>query len=125
MKAALATGPVGIAINADTSNFQYYSGGIFSCSPSVCSNDSSALDHAVLLVGYGTEDSTEYFILKNSWGTSWGESGYMRIINDGTGNGESGMFIVPVIALATGAQAAMTTLAGFSTLIAGAFLMIY
>lgn len=123
MKAALATGPVGIAINGGTYIFKLYSGGIFSCSPSVCSTAASALDHAVLLVGYGTEDSTEYFILKNSWGTSWGESGYMRIVNEGTGNGESGMFISPVIALST--DAAMTTLAGFSTLIAGALLMAY
>ena len=51
------------------------------------------MNHAVLLVGYGTsDDGTEYFLLKNSWTTMWGENGYMRIANLGSGYGTSGMF---------------------------------
>lgn len=37
------------------------------------------LDHAVVAVGYGTEDGTEYYIVRNSWSKTWGESGYLRI----------------------------------------------
>ena len=55
-------------------DFLFYSGRIFS---GYC----GAINHAVLVAGYGTtEDGIEYWILKNSWGKDWGEDGYMRII---------------------------------------------
>ena len=61
------------------------------------------MNYFVLLVGYGTDTTTgqEYFILKNSQGTSWGYEGYMLIENTGTGNGQSGMFLSPGIAYST------------------------
>jgi len=72
MKAALALGPVSVAVEADKSAWQFYSGGIMS-SESCGTN----LDHGVLAVGF---DSTSgYFKVKNSWGTSWGEAGYIRL----------------------------------------------
>ena len=82
----------------------------------MCGTNSSDLDHAVLLVGYGTEDNTEYFILKNQWGVTWGEQGYMKIINEGTGNGESGMFLQPVIPLSKHSSAG-NLIAGFASII--------
>jgi len=73
---AVALGPVSVAIEADQSCFQFYSGGILS-DPSCGTN----LDHGVLAVGYGTDSTnTNYWKVKNSWGKSWGEKGYVRMI---------------------------------------------
>jgi len=70
----VANGPVTIGINANP--MQDYTGGIDN--PSSCS--ALNLNHAVLIVGYGTEGGVDYWLIKNSWGTSWGESGYYRIV---------------------------------------------
>merc|ERR1712151_518353 len=78
MKAALANGPVSIAIEADKSVFQSYRRGVITSR--MCG---TKLDHGVLAVGYGTEDGEEYFLVKNSWGASWGMEGYVKI---GTAN---------------------------------------
>jgi len=74
---ALKLGPVSVAIQADRSCFQFYSGGILddkSCG--------TQLNHGVTLVGAGidTATGTPYYIVKNSWGTSWGEGGYIRMV---------------------------------------------
>merc|ERR1712070_1334575 len=73
LKSALQTGPVSVAIEADQMAFQLYSGGVLS---SGCGTN---LDHGVLAVGYGSG----YFKVKNSWGSSWGESGYLQISDSG------------------------------------------
>jgi hypothetical protein len=68
-------GPVSVAVFAD-SNFQAYSGGIFD------HESSGSRNHAVVLVGYKDDSSVKnggYWILRNSWGSGWGENGYMRI----------------------------------------------
>ena len=76
---------------------QYDPTTIFECQAETCGNTKDSLNHAVVLVGYGIENGREYFILKNSWGEAWGAKGYMRIFNDGTGNGQLGLFLSPVI----------------------------
>jgi C1A family cysteine protease len=74
LKAALAKQPVAVAISADTRVFQSYTSGVITSSSCYTS-----LDHGVLAVGYGTENGIEYYLVKNSWGESWGENGYVKI----------------------------------------------
>lgn len=81
MKSALEQQPLSISIEADQSVFQSYSSGIITST--ACG---TSLDHAVLAVGWGTENGTEFWYVKNSWGTSWGEDGYVKLaIVDGDG----------------------------------------
>jgi C1A family cysteine protease len=86
LKTQLATQPVSIAIQADQSVFQVYQSGVFSSSE--CG---TALDHAVTLVGYGTESGEDYYLMRNSWGSSWGEAGYMKMAMIGDGPGICGL----------------------------------
>merc|ERR1711892_1643186 len=78
LKTAIATqGPCSVAIDASHESFQFYSKGVYrdqECSP-------ENLDHGVLAVGYGVEEETgeAYWLIKNSWGTSWGHQGYVKM----------------------------------------------
>nr|XP_043620364.1 zingipain-2-like [Erigeron canadensis] len=83
---AVTQQPVSIAIDARGSYFQLYNGGVFS---GRCGTD---LDHAITAVGYGTTmDGTDYWLMKNSWGESWGENGYIRIQRDAAEEGLCGI----------------------------------
>uniref|UniRef100_A0A8C8HFR9 Peptidase C1A papain C-terminal domain-containing protein n=1 Tax=Oncorhynchus tshawytscha TaxID=74940 RepID=A0A8C8HFR9_ONCTS len=77
---AVATiGPITIAVDADHPSFMFYSSGIYeepSCNP-------NNLSHAVLLVGYGSEEGQDYWIIKTAWRCVW-EGGYMRMIRNGS-----------------------------------------
>jgi len=81
LKAAVAQQPVAIAIEADTFYFQSYSSGILTSS-----SCGTTLDHGVLIVGYGTENEQDYWEVKNSWGTTWGDKGYVKIARSSSTN---------------------------------------
>jgi cathepsin L len=81
MKTALAGRPLAVSIEADKAVFQNYAGGIFNSS--LCG---TTLDHAVIVVGWGVSGTTEYWTVRNSWGSTWGEKGYIRMaITSGAG----------------------------------------
>ncbi|PNF20196.1 Cathepsin L [Cryptotermes secundus] len=78
LKEAVATiGPVSVAIDASHESFRFYRRGVY-YEPEC---NSTALDHGVLVVGYGTDQTTgdDYWLVKNSWGTSWGDEGYVKM----------------------------------------------
>jgi hypothetical protein len=82
---AVAAGPVSVAIEADQRAFQSYSGGILSAA---CG---TKLDHGVLAVGYGDD----YWIVKNSWGATWGMKGYIQLKRGVGKSGECGIAAQP------------------------------
>ncbi|XP_071693085.1 cysteine proteinase COT44-like [Rutidosis leptorrhynchoides] len=86
MKAA-AHQPVSVGIEASGRAFQLYSSGVFTGS---CGTE---LDHGVVVVGYGSEHGKDYWIVRNSWGTNWGEDGYFRMERNvvGTPAGKCGI----------------------------------
>ena len=81
LKAAVTQQPVAIAIEADTRYFQSYASGILT-SPSC----GTSLDHGVLIVGYGESNGQKYWLVKNSWGTTWGDAGYVKIARSDSTN---------------------------------------
>lgn len=84
MMAALSKQPVSIAIEADQKEFQLYKSGVFT------GNCGTKLDHGVLLVGYGFFDGVDYWKVKNSWSTSWGDNGYILLGKGPDYNGGDG-----------------------------------
>lgn len=79
LQAALNKGPVSVAVEADQFVFQGYQSGV------ITSGCGQQLDHGVLAVGYGQLDGQDFFLVKNSWGASWGDQGYLRIAPDQCG----------------------------------------
>jgi C1A family cysteine protease len=90
--AAVANGPVGISVAAGNDYFRYYQSGVLT-NPAC----GTALDHAIAIVGYGTDASlgVDYWIVRNSWGAGWGEEGYIRL-GRVEGDGVCGCQIRPV-----------------------------
>merc|ERR1712046_65795 len=87
LEAAVSGQPVSVAIEADTRVFQMYTGGVLD--DAACGQK---LDHAVLAVGYGVDGDKKYWKVKNSWSSSWGEEGYIRLARGiESGFGECGI----------------------------------
>lgn len=86
LKKTVATfGPVSVLIDATQQSFFHYSSGVYK--EEACQSDPRHLDHAVLVVGYGTDkEAGDYWIVKNSWGAGWGEKGYIRMSRNNKNN---------------------------------------
>lgn len=81
LKASIVKGPTSVAVEADKPVFHQYTSGVITGS-----SCGTAMDHAILAVGYGSDNGQDYYIVKNSWTAQWGEQGYVRIgIEDGAG----------------------------------------
>ncbi|DAZ96774.1 TPA: hypothetical protein N0F65_005772 [Lagenidium giganteum] len=90
LKAAVAQQPVSVAIEADQPEFQFYKSGVFA------KKCGTQLDHGVLVVGYGTDNGNKFWKVKNSWGDSWGEKGYIRLAREtGEPAGKCGVAMYP------------------------------
>lgn len=85
---AVTRGPVTANIDASGDGFRHYAGGVYDADD--CLSDGQEVNHAVVVVGFGEDESEgKYWILRNTWGTMWGENGYMRIAR-GSGVGVNG-----------------------------------
>lgn len=96
LQSAIATiGPIAIALDVSHNSFYLYKTGVYyepNCS-------STNLQHAVLVVGYGTDKTgADYYIIKNSWGTRWGYNGYMKIARNRNNHcGVASMAVYPLV----------------------------
>jgi cathepsin L len=89
-------GPVAVAIDAAHEHFEYYSSGVY-YNPK-CKSDLNDLDHEVLVVGYGTENGQDYWIVKNSWSTHWGDQGFIKMArNRGNNCGIATQATYPIV----------------------------
>ncbi|KAL6538674.1 hypothetical protein OROGR_012662 [Orobanche gracilis] len=76
LQIAVANQPVAVSMNAHGVDFQHYSSGVFG------GQCETTLTHTATVVGYGEDDGIKYWLVKNSWGTDWGEKGYIRMQRD-------------------------------------------
>lgn len=91
LEAVATVGPVSVAM--DASYLSLYESGIYDSK--YCS--AYSLNHGVLVVGYGTENGRDYWIVKNSWGTSWGEKGFFRLLRGTNQCGVAQDDVYPII----------------------------
>eukprot|EP01027_Heterolobosea_sp_BB2_P007580 GEZU01011269.1.p1 GENE.GEZU01011269.1~~GEZU01011269.1.p1 ORF type:complete len:457 (+),score=176.32 GEZU01011269.1:140-1510(+) len=101
MEAVATVGPISISIDASHPSFRFVGEGVYY--EPACQNNPSDLDHAVLVVGYGTTTGSDgqpadYWIVKNSWSTYWGQDGYVLMArNAGNNCGIASGAIYPVL----------------------------
>ncbi|XP_054166525.1 procathepsin L-like [Oppia nitens] len=75
LSAVANVGPISVAIDASSFEFQLYKSGVYY--DTECGNQQENLDHGVTAVGYGVQDGKDYWLVKNSWDTTWGQKGYI------------------------------------------------
>uniref|UniRef100_A0A6C0IU36 Peptidase C1A papain C-terminal domain-containing protein n=1 Tax=viral metagenome TaxID=1070528 RepID=A0A6C0IU36_9ZZZZ len=92
LKGAVSKQPIAIALSADTKSFQLYKSGVLTATDCYTS-----LNHGVLISAYGEENGLKYWLVKNSWGTTWGDEGYIKILRSESTNdaGICGIAMMP------------------------------
>ncbi|XP_058765725.1 cysteine proteinase mucunain-like [Vicia villosa] len=107
LKKAMAHQPVTVAFEASGRALQLYQSGVFS------GNCGTSLDHGVVVVGYGSENGIDYWLVRNSWGTNWGENGYFKIERNYRYNrgGKCGIAMFPAYPVKHAQNSAITKLA--------------
>jgi len=73
LRAVYEKGPVAVSVSAST--WSFYAAGVFDTCP-----EDAVIDHAVTLIGFGEQDGAKYWLVQNSWGSSWGENGRIRVL---------------------------------------------
>ncbi|CAH0489382.1 unnamed protein product [Peronospora farinosa] len=119
LRLALEKQPIAVAITSN-GNFDEYAGGFYNCPNNGVMASKNDLNHALLLVGYGTDSvHGDYWILKNSYGSLWGDDGYIKLVADTKIN--CGLNIFPVIPIGAkaGAQARTTIDSGGEKIFVG------
>jgi len=81
---AVAIGPVAVAIDASVPSFRYYTSGVYY--EPACGNTLDDLDHEVLAVGYGNYNGQDFWLVKNSWSTHWGDEGFVMMARNKDNN---------------------------------------
>jgi cathepsin L len=110
LKMALQKQPIAVAINS-ADPFKDYKGDFYACPNDGVLKSKDEVNHALVLVGYGTDPKVgDYWILKNSYGGSWGASGFLKLIADKKLN--CGLNIFPVIPTGASTSAAVVTVDG-------------
>jgi C1A family cysteine protease len=107
LREALASrGPVAVSMDASQDSFTFYSSGVYY--DSACMSAPDDLDHAMLLVGYGTGASGDFWVVRNSWSTHWGDGGYFKVSTQsgGCGAASDAVYAVADEAAAAAARAA-------------------
>ena len=110
LEALVNEGPIAISVDA---SWGAYEDGVFS------SDSNWLIDHAVQLVGYGTEGGKDYWLVRNSWGTSWGENGYIKLEKFGEGKEPCGTDTAPESGFVCEGGPSTITVCGTSGMLSG------
>jgi len=89
MNAVATLGPIAISVDATT--FGAYTSGVFDG----CNQVKPDIDHAVVLMGYGSQDGQDYWLIRNSWSPDYGEQGYIKVLRTSDEEGRCGMDTTP------------------------------
>lgn len=95
-KALYLIGPLSVGVDANQ-DWQLYHKGIYNPTKDQCSSDPANQNHGVSVVGYGSENGLDYWVIRNSWGKEWGEEGYMRLARGKNACGIANSVIYPIV----------------------------